>query len=157
MKAIISEIDPRDAYFDVRHKLIGRIVEIPDMPLHREFSGPFTFDNDALFTKAQDIGGYALCFKLVALDSREGKVLLRRKAYKYTAFGALIGAILGTLISLYEPEISSYIVRVLSKWNSDITDLFYGVVRGTNDEAAAKNYALCSDFFVADSQEGFHA
>ena len=51
----------------------------------------------------------------VALDSQEGKALLRREAYKYTAFGALIGAILGTLISLYEPEISSYIVRVLSK------------------------------------------
>ena len=39
MRAIISEIDPRDAYFDVRHKLIGRIVEIPDDPLPLEFSG----------------------------------------------------------------------------------------------------------------------
>ena len=112
MRAIISEIGPRDAYFDMRYKLIGRIVEIPDMTLPREFSGPFDFDDDALFTAR---GRYALCFKLVALDSREGKALLRSKGYKYTAFGALIGAILGTLISLYEPEISSYIVRVLSK------------------------------------------
>ena len=115
MKAIISEIDPRNAYFGVRHKLIGRIVEIPDMPLPREFSGPFTLDNNALFTKAQAIGGYALCFKLVALDSQEGEALLRRDAYKYAAFGVLIGALLGTVISLYEPEISSYIVGVLSK------------------------------------------
>lgn len=112
MRAIISEIDPSDAYFDMRHELIGCIVEIPDNPLPLEFSGYFDFDDNALFTAT---GGYALCFKLVALDSREGKVLLRRKAYKYTAFGALIGAILGTLISLYEPEISSYIVKALSK------------------------------------------
>jgi hypothetical protein len=33
VKAIISGIDPCDAYFDMRHKLIGRIVEIPDMLL----------------------------------------------------------------------------------------------------------------------------
>ena len=112
MRAIISEIDPLDAYFDMRHKLIGRIVEIPDNPLPLEFSGSFDFDDNVLFTAR---GGYAFCFKLVALDSREGKVLLRRKAYKYTAFGVLIGAILGTLISLYEPEISSYIVKALSK------------------------------------------
>ena len=115
MKAIISEIDPRDAYFDMRHKLIGRIVEVPDNPLPLDFSGSFAFDDNTLFTKVRTRGGYALCFKLVALDSQEGEALMRRDAYKYVAFGFLIGAILGTVISLYEPEISSYIVGVLSK------------------------------------------
>ena len=115
MKAIISEIDPRDAYFDMRHKLIGRIVEIPDSPLPLDFTGLFDFDDSTLFSKVRTKGGYALCFKLVALDSQEGEALLRRDAYKYAAFGALIGAILGTVVSLYEPEISSYIVKVLSK------------------------------------------
>ena len=115
MKAIISEIDPRDAYFDMRHKLIGRIIEIPDNPLPLDFSGSFAFDDNTLFTGVRARGGYALCFKLVTLDSQEGEALLRREAYKYAAFGVLIGAILGTVISLYEPEISSYIVRVFSK------------------------------------------
>ena len=40
------------------------------------------------------------------------------------------------------------------KFRYYITDLFDGIVKGANDEAVAKNHALCSDFFVVDSQEG---
>ena len=40
------------------------------------------------------------------------------------------------------------------KFRYYITDLFDGVVKGTDDEVVAKNYAVCSDFFVVDSQEG---
>ena len=40
------------------------------------------------------------------------------------------------------------------KFRYYITDLFDGVVRGTNDEAAAKNYALRFEYSAVDSQEG---
>ena len=40
------------------------------------------------------------------------------------------------------------------KFRYYITDTFDGIVKGTNDEAVAKEHAVCSDFFVVDSQEG---
>ena len=40
------------------------------------------------------------------------------------------------------------------KFRYYIADPFEGVVKGTDDEAVAKNYAACFDFFVVDSQEG---
>jgi len=40
------------------------------------------------------------------------------------------------------------------KFRYYITDMFDGVVKGTNDEAVAEIYALCPDYFVVDSQEG---
>ena len=40
------------------------------------------------------------------------------------------------------------------KFRYYITDLFDGVVKGTDDEAVAKNHAVSPDSFVVDSQEG---
>lgn len=40
------------------------------------------------------------------------------------------------------------------KFRFYITDLFDGVINGTNDENTASEYAVSSDFFVVDSELG---
>ena len=40
------------------------------------------------------------------------------------------------------------------KFRYYITDTFDGLIRGTNDLEKAKNYALCEEYFVVDTESG---
>lgn len=40
------------------------------------------------------------------------------------------------------------------KFRYYITDLFDGIIKGTNDSQVAKDHSLCEDYFVVDTDTG---